>query len=249
VAAQSAQALMSALLEVKGATKRFGGLTAVNAVDFAVDRGEIVGLIGPNGAGKTTLFQVISGFLRPDEGQVFFKGSGIVGLKPHRICRMGMSRTFQIVKPFPDMTVLENAMMGAFGRHASTAEARAGALKALTLVGFADWAHRKAGELPVAGRKRLEVAKVMACEPELILLDEVMAGLTPSEHNAMIETVRTIRDSGVTVVIIEHVMPVIMRLCDRVYVLHHGELICQGPPEKVVRDQKVIDAYLGEALA
>jgi branched-chain amino acid transport system ATP-binding protein len=249
VAAQQAKAAMSALLEAKGVTRRFGGLTAVNAVDFTVARGEIVGLIGPNGAGKTTFFQVVSGFLAPDAGQVTFKGTSIVGMKPHRISRMGMSRTFQIVKPFPEMTVLENAMIGAFSRHPSAREAREAALRALALVGFADWAHRKAGELPVAGRKRLEVAKVMACEPELILLDEVMAGLTPSEHNAMIGTVKDIRASGVTVVIIEHVMPVIMQLCDRIYVLHHGELICQGAPGQVVRDPAVVQAYLGEALA
>jgi len=240
---------MTALMEAKGVTKRFGGLTAVNAVDFRVERGEIVGLIGPNGAGKTTFFQVVSGFLAPEAGQVLFKGCSILGLKPHRISRMGMSRTFQIVKPFPEMTVLDNAMIGAFGRHPAARDARAAALRALELVGFADWAQRKAGELPVAGRKRLEVAKVMACEPELILLDEVMAGLTPSEHNDMIGAVKAIRASGVTVVVIEHVMPVIMQLCERIYVLHHGELICEGPPGQVVRDPAVIQAYLGEALA
>jgi ABC-type branched-subunit amino acid transport system ATPase component len=240
---------MTPLLDAKGVTRRFGGLTAVDAVNFRVGRGEIVGLIGPNGAGKTTFFQVLSGFLAPDAGEVFFKGESIVGLKPHQICRRGMSRTFQIVKPFAEMTVLDNAMIGAFSRHRAPRKARDAAMRALELVGFSDWAQRKAGELPVAGRKRLEVAKVMACEPELILLDEVMAGLTPSEHNAMIETVRTIRASGVTVVIIEHVMPVIMRLCDRIYVLHHGELICEGPPDRVVQDPAVIEAYLGEELA
>jgi branched-chain amino acid transport system ATP-binding protein len=240
---------MTPLLDAHGVTRRFGGLTAVDAVDFSVARGEIVGLIGPNGAGKTTFFQVLSGFLAPDAGEVRFKGQSILGLKPHKISRLGMSRTFQIVKPFPEMTVLDNAMIGAFSRHRAPRKAREAALRALELVGFADWAQRKAGELPVAGRKRLEVAKVMACEPELILLDEVMAGLTPSEHNAMIGTVKDIRASGVTVVIIEHVMPVIMRLCDRIYVLHHGELICEGPPDRVVQDPAVIQAYLGEALA
>jgi branched-chain amino acid transport system ATP-binding protein len=240
---------MTPLLDARGVTRRFGGLTAVDAVDFSVARGEIVGLIGPNGAGKTTFFQVLSGFLAPDAGEVHFKGRSILGLKPHKISRLGMSRTFQIVKPFPEMTVLDNAMIGAFSRHRAPREAREAAMRALELVGFADWAERKAGELPVAGRKRLEVAKVMACEPELILLDEVMAGLTPSEHNAMIDTVKAIRASGVTVVIIEHVMPVIMRLCDRIYVLHHGELICEGPPDRVVQDPAVIQAYLGEALA
>jgi branched-chain amino acid transport system ATP-binding protein len=162
---------------------------------------------------------------------------------------MGMSRTFQIVKPFPEMSVLDNVMMGAFSAHKAAKQARLAAMKALELVRFADWANRRAGELPMAGRKRLEVAKVMACEPELILLDEVMAGLTPSEHNEMIDTVRTIRASGVTVVIIEHVMPVIMSLCDRIYVLHHGELICEGPPDKVAHDPEVVRAYLGEEFA
>ena len=240
---------MTPLVETRGVTRRFGGLTAVDAVDFQVARGEIVGLIGPNGAGKTTFFQVISGFLAPDAGDVLFKDRSILGLKPHQICRLGMSRTFQIVRPFPEMTVLDNAMLGAFSRHRAPRRAREAAMRALQLVGFADWADRKAGELPAAGRKRLEVAKVMACEPELILLDEVMAGLTPSEHNDLIAAVKAIRDSGVTVVIIEHVMPVIMRLCDRIYVLHHGELICQGPPERVVQDPGVVEAYLGEAFA
>ena len=230
-------------------TVRFGGLVAVNAVNFLVDKGEIVGLIGPNGAGKTTFFNVVSGFRQPNAGSVSFRGIGIVGLKPHLISRLGLSRTFQIVKPFPDMSVLENVMMGAFSVHRAAKDARLAAMKALELVKFADWAHRRAGELTVAGRKRLEVAKVMACAPDLILLDEVMAGLTPAEHNEMIETVRTIRASGVTVFIIEHVMPVIMSLCDRIYVLHHGELICEGAPEKVVRDPGVVRAYLGEEYA
>lgn len=237
------------LLEARDITKRFGGLIAVNAVDFHVERGEIVGLIGPNGAGKTTFFQVVSGFARPDEGSVLFKGVDIAGLKPHKISRMGMSRTFQIVKPFAEMTVLDNVMIGAFSVHRKAKDARQAAMKALGLVGFADWAARRAGDLPVAGRKRLEVAKAIACAPELILLDEVMAGLTPTEQNEMIGIVNTIREFGVTVVIIEHVMHVIMSLCDRIYVLHHGELICEGAPEKVVRDPHVVRAYLGEDFA
>jgi branched-chain amino acid transport system ATP-binding protein len=237
------------MLEAVDVTVRFGGLTAVNAVSFHVTKGEIVGLIGPNGAGKTTFFNAISGFRQPDAGSVTFKGANILGLKPHKISRMGMSRTFQIVKPFSEMSVLDNVMMGAFSVHKATKDARAAATKSLELVRFESWAHRRAGDLPVAGRKRLEVAKVMACNPELILLDEVMAGLTPSEHNEMIQAVRNIQASGVTIVIIEHVMPVIMNLCDRIYVLHHGDLICEGPPEKVIRDPEVVRAYLGEEFA
>jgi branched-chain amino acid transport system ATP-binding protein len=238
-----------ALLQARQVTVRFGGLVAVNSVSCHVNKGEIVGLIGPNGAGKTTFFNAISGFRIPDAGTVAFKGTSILGLKPHKISRLGMSRTFQIVKPFPEMSVLDNVMMGAFGVHRRASAARSAAMAALELVKFAGWAGRRAGDLPVAGRKRLEVAKVMACGPELILLDEVMAGLTPSEHNEMIEAIRTIRASGVTVVIIEHVMPVIMNLCDRVYVLHHGELICEGPPTEVIRDPAVVRAYLGEDFA
>jgi ABC-type branched-subunit amino acid transport system ATPase component len=240
---------MTAMLEASDVTVRFGGLTAVNAVSFHAAQGEIVGLIGPNGAGKTTFFNAISGFRRPDAGTVAFKGRSILGLRPHKISRMGMSRTFQIVKPFAEMSVLDNVMIGAFSVHKAAREARAAAMQALELVKFAGWADRRAGDLPVAGRKRLEVAKVMACAPELILLDEVMAGLTPSEHNEMIETVRSIRASGVTIVIVEHVMPVIMQLCDRIYVLHHGERICEGPPDRVIRDPDVVRAYLGEEFA
>lgn len=240
---------MTRLLEAKGVTVRFGGLVAVNGVDFHADQGEIVGLIGPNGAGKTTFFNAISGFRNPDAGSVTFEGVSIRNLRPHKISRMGMSRTFQIVKPFPEMSVLDNVMMGAFSAHRHARDARKAAMNALEVVKFETWANRRAGDLPIAGRKRLEVAKVMACNPKLILLDEVMAGLTPSEHNEMIDAVRNIQISGVTVVIIEHVMPVIMTLCDRIYVLHHGELICEGPPQAVVSNPEVVRAYLGDDFA
>lgn len=240
---------MTRLLEAKGVTVRFGGLVAVNEVDFYVEQGEIVGLIGPNGAGKTTFFNAVSGFREPNAGTVSFEGVSILNMRPHKISRMGMSRTFQIVKPFPEMSVLDNVMMGAFSGHANAKDARRAAMRALEIVKFDSWADRRAGDLPVAGRKRLEVAKVMACHPKLILLDEVMAGLTPSEHNEMIDAVRSIQTSGVSVVIIEHVMPVIMNLCDRIYVLHHGELICQGPPQAVIRNPEVVKAYLGEEFA
>jgi len=237
------------LLQVTGVSKRFGGLVAVNDVSLHVEPGEIVGLIGPNGAGKTTLFNLISGFHVPDAGKIRFDGHNLAGRAPHEICHLGMSRTFQIVKPFPEMTVLDNVMMGAFKVSRRPRAARDKALSVLELLHFADWAERRAGDLPVAGRKRLEIAKVLATEPKLMLLDEVMAGLTPSEHNRMIDTVRLIRDSGVTIVIIEHVMPVIMNLSNRIYVLHHGQVIAAGRPDEVANDPTVIEAYLGEEMA
>ena len=234
------------ILEAKGVTKIFGGLVAVKEVDFRVEDGEIVGLIGPNGAGKTTFFNMISGFYPPNGGDVLLNGKSILGLKPNQICKLGMTRTFQIVKPFPELTVLENVMMGAFNHHAKAAAARAKATEVMKILGLAERAGELAGNLPVAGRKRVEIAKALATEPQLMLLDEVMAGLTPAEMRQMIDTVRRIRETGVTMVIVEHVMPVIMNLCDRIYVLHHGEKIAEGTPEEIVADKRVTEAYLGE---
>jgi len=234
------------ILEAKGVTKIFGGLVAVKAVDFRVEKDEIVGLIGPNGAGKTTFFNLISGFYPPNKGDVLLDGSSILGMKPSRICKLGMTRTFQIVKPFPELTVLENIMMGAFNHHPKAAAARAKAQEVMEILGLGERAQDLAGNLPVAGRKRVEIAKALATEPKLMLLDEVMAGLTPAEMHQMIDTVRRIRESGVTLVVVEHVMPVIMNLCDRIYVLHHGEKIAEGTPDEIVSDKRVMEAYLGE---
>ncbi len=236
------------LFEAKGVTKRFGGLTAVSAVDFRVETGEIVGLIGPNGAGKTTFFNVISGFLRPNEGDVVFDGESILGKKPSEICKRGMTRTFQIVKPFPEMTVTDNVLVGAFNHHADAEEARAKAREVIALVGLGPQAEKLGSELTVAGRKRVELAKALATEPKLMLLDEVMAGLTPSEVAAMIEVLGRVRAAGVTMVIVEHVMQVIMQLSDRITVLHHGEAIAEGTPQEIVADPRVTEAYLGESF-
>ncbi len=236
------------LLEASGVTKRFGGLTAVSAIDFHAENGEIVGLIGPNGAGKTTFFNLISGFLRPDEGDVRFDGETILGRKPSDICKKGMTRTFQIVKPFPEMTVTDNVLVGAFNHHPEAREARAKAREVIALVGLESQEDKLGGELTVAGRKRVELAKALATQPKLMLLDEVMAGLTPSEVADMIEILGRVRASGVTMVIVEHVMQVIMKLSDRIYVLHHGEAIAEGTPAEIIANPKVTEAYLGESF-
>ncbi|MEX0760731.1 MAG: ABC transporter ATP-binding protein [Tistlia sp.] len=236
------------LFEAEGVTKRFGGLTAVSAVDFRVEAGEIVGLIGPNGAGKTTFFNVISGFLKPDEGDVRFEGASILGHKPSDICKRGMTRTFQIVKPFAEMTVTDNVLVGAFNHRRDAGRAREKAREVLALVGLEPQADKLGSELTVGGRKRVELAKALATEPKLMLLDEVMAGLTPSEVAGMIEVLGRVRDAGVTMVIVEHVMQVIMNLSDRIYVLHHGVAISEGTPEQIIADPEVTKAYLGDSF-
>ncbi len=236
------------LFEASGVTKRFGGLTAVNGVDFRVETGEIVGLIGPNGAGKTTFFNLISGFLKPDEGDVVFEGASIVGQKPSDICKRGMTRTFQIVKPFAEMTVTDNVLVGAFNHHRDAGSARKRARAVIELVGLGPQADKLGGELTVGGRKRVELAKALATEPKLMLLDEVMAGLTPSEVAGMIEVLGRVREAGVTMVIVEHVMQVIMNLSDRIYVLHHGEAIAEGRPQEILNNPEVTKAYLGDSF-
>jgi branched-chain amino acid transport system ATP-binding protein len=235
------------LLEVKGLYKSFGGLLAVSALDLAVGAGEIVGLIGPNGAGKTTAFHLIAGFLAPSAGAVLFKGESVVGLKPHAICRRGLARTFQIVQPFAGLSALDNVMIGAFNRVRSVGAARQRAVEILDFVGLAGKRDTPARSLTLPDRKRLEVARGLATEPELLLLDEVMSGLNPTEIAETIGLIRRIHARGVSLLIIEHVMRAVMALSDRLVVLHHGEKIADGPPSEVARERRVIEAYLGES--
>lgn len=235
-----------ALLEAKNITKRFGGLVAVRDLTLSVDEGEILGMIGPNGAGKTTAFNMISGYYKPNEGQIFFKGENITGLRPDQICKKGLTRTFQVVKPFPEISVLDNVIVGAYNQTSDDRVARQKAEEILEFLGMTTMAHRLAGSLPVAGRKRLEIAKTLATDPQVILLDEAMAGLRPTETDAIIELVRRISQQGIGLLLVEHVMRVVMSLADRIVVIHHGEKIAEGEPQAVVNDQAVIDAYLGE---
>ena len=237
------------ILEGKGITKEFGGLKAVSDVDFVLNKGEILGLIGPNGAGKTTIINMISGTYAPTKGRIIYKGMDITGKKPYQIGRMGISRTYQIVKPFPGMTVKENvsvgAMFGAQGKRYSAKEAIAKAEEVLEFVGLQDMAEHRADDLSVASRKRLEMAKALAMGPEVILFDEVMAGLNFSEIDKAVELIRKIRDEGISILVIEHVMRAIKSVSDRIFVLHHGAKIADGTPEEVLNNEQVIKAYLG----
>ena len=235
------------LLELDGVSKRFGGLMAVNRVSFKLEKGEILGLIGPNGAGKTTLFNVINGYFAPTAGTIVFKDQRIEGLKPHVVCRRGLARTFQVVKPLARLTVLENVMASAFCRTDHRDEARAIALEATSFTEMDEWRDRLAGSLPLGMRKRLEMARALATKPELLLLDENFAGLNPSEVEKTIEIVRKIHGSGVTILIIEHNMRVIMSISHRLLCINYGEKIAEGTPREVADNQQVIDAYLGVA--
>jgi branched-chain amino acid transport system ATP-binding protein len=235
------------LLKVERITKRFGGLVAVRDLSLTVDKGEILGVIGPNGAGKTTAFNMISGYYEPTEGQVFFKGENITGLRPDQVCKKGLTRTFQVVKPFPQLSVLDNVMVGAYIHTNDNDEARQRAREILDFLGMGAMTEQLAGGLPIALRKRLEIAKALATEPQMLLLDEAMAGLRPIETDEVIELVRRVSQQGVALLLVEHVMRVIMALADRIVVIHHGEKIAEGAPEVVVRDKTVVDAYLGEA--
>lgn len=234
------------ILEVERVHQNFGGLLALQDVSLSVEEGEILGLIGPNGAGKTTLFNVISGYLKPTAGSVRFLGEDVTGLPPYRLAAMGMGRTFQIVRPFPKLTVLENVLIGAFLRTSSRGEAEERAWEVLELTGLVPFASRPAAGLNLAGRKRLEIARALALRPRLLLLDEVVAGLNPTEADATVDLIRRIRDRGVTVIIVEHVMRVIMGLSDRVVVLNYGRKIAEGTPQEVASNPAVVAAYLGE---
>lgn len=238
-----------AILEGCGVTKYFGGLAAVFDVDFQVEQGEVVGLIGPNGAGKTTLFNLISAALSPKSGTIRFKGTDITGLKPYRICRMGVARTFQTVKVFPNMAVLQNVLVGSyFGiwPRRSSSQASTKALEILDFVGLSRVKDTPARDLTLANQKRLEVARALATHPELLLLDEIMAGLNPTEVSEAMDLIVRIRATGITVLMIEHVMKAIMSLCDRIMVLHHGQKLAEGTPQEIASSEKVIRVYLGD---
>jgi branched-chain amino acid transport system ATP-binding protein len=236
----------ASLLQVERLTKRFGGLTANEDVSFTVREGELVGLIGPNGAGKTTVFNSLAGFFAPSAGSILLRGEEIAGKPPEAVAARGVARTFQIVRIFKSMTVLENVLVGALLRHLAVPEAEAQARDALEFTGLLRRARDPAGRLTVADQKRLEVARALATEPSLLLLDEVMAGLTASEVQGAVELVRRIQARGIACVVVEHVMEGIMPIADRMLVLERGRLIADGPPKTIANDPAVVAAYLGE---
>jgi branched-chain amino acid transport system ATP-binding protein len=238
---------MSALLELTGVSKSFSGLRAVNAASFSVPEGQICALIGPNGAGKTTCFNLIAGVYRPDAGAIRFAGEAIDGWRPDQVCRAGIGRTFQIVKPFAGLSVLENVTVGALNACPSVAEAQRKAHEILDQLGLGPKRHLAASALTLPDRKRLEVARALATRPRLLLLDEVMAGLRPTEMDQMVALFRDLnRRLGLTILLIEHVMRAVMSLSSRIIVLHHGEIIAAGAPDEVTRNPAVLESYLGE---
>ncbi|MED1472416.1 ABC transporter ATP-binding protein [Bacillus salipaludis] len=237
------------IIQVKEVVKQFGGLSAVNNVSFDVNQKEILGIIGPNGAGKTTLFNLISGSLPVTSGKVIFNGEDITNKKPYVICKKGIGRTYQVVKPFGGITVLENVMVGAFNKTKNTKQAKEYALEILKKVGLDQKKDQVGKSLTIADKKRLEVAKALATQPKLLLLDEVMAGLNPTEVKEILPVINSLRDSGITIVIIEHLMEVIMTLCDKIVVIHHGEKIAEGTPKEIANNEEVIKAYFGEAVS
>lgn len=236
-----------ALLEVQNITKRFGGLVAVHEFNLTMDQGQIVALIGPNGAGKTTAFNVIAGYYKADGGKVLLNSREITNLRPDQICGLGLARTFQVVRPFAGISVLDNVMVGAYAHTSDVKIARAKAEEVLELLGLQRMTNQLAKGLPIAIRKRLEIARAVATDPQIMLLDEAMAGLRPMEADEVIGMVRKLSDKGIAILLVEHVMKVVMSLADRIIVLHHGEMIAEGEPADVVKNLQVIEAYLGEA--
>lgn len=231
--------------EIKGLMKNFGGLMALNDINLSMEQGEVVGLIGPNGSGKTTLFNCINNFCKPDRGQILFKGKRIDGLPTHKICQMGIARTFQIVKPLKRLTVIDNVMAGAFLHTNDESQARK---KSLDVLDFCELSHRKdmlGKDLPIADKKRMEVARALASDPELLLLDETAAGLNLKEIDRVLEIVMKIRQSGITCLVVEHVMKFLMGISDRVMCINFGQEIVTGKPHEVVSHSEVIAAYLG----
>ncbi|TAM58062.1 ABC transporter ATP-binding protein [bacterium] len=237
------------MITVRGIAKHFGGLTVLRDVNFSVAAGEIVGLIGPNGAGKSTLFNILCGIIRANSGEITFEGRRIEHLQPHRICESGLTKTSQIVRVFAGMSVVENALVGALLHARSVAQARAEGLAALKRVGLSGSEERQASDLALVDRMRLELARALCTRPRLLLVDELMAGLNAAEVSAMLELLQSLRDEGITLIVIEHNMAALMRLCDRVLALDTGSIIAQGTPEGVSRDPRVIESYLGEKFA
>jgi len=235
------------LIEIRDVSKNFGGLAALTHVSFFLKQGEILGLIGPNGAGKTTLFNVVNGFYPPSRGEVFYKSEKISDLKPHQICKLGIARTFQVVRPLQRMTALDNVIASAFLRAKNKSEAEGIALETMRFTGLYEDRHLVSKGLPLGKRKKLEITRALATRPEMLLLDESFAGLNPSEQNELIEIIRKVRANGITIMVIEHHMKVIMSISDRIVVLNYGEKIAEGTPKEIGNNPLVIQAYLGAA--